>query len=57
MKITFGNNIKVYIAAENEMTAPTLLISDKNEMVAIKKVDSYNGNDYYLVTGHVEVVA
>lgn len=56
MKITFGSNTKVYIAGENELTAPTLSISDKSEMVAIKKIDSYDDNDYYLVTGPVEVV-
>lgn len=56
MKIVFGSNVRVYMVGSNMLSAPTLSIPEKNAMVAIKKIDSYDGFDYFLVTGPAEVV-
>ena len=56
LNIVFASNTRVAIPGETAYkTAPTLTIG-AFEMIALKKLASDSNNDYWLVTGNVEVV-
>lgn len=56
LNIVFASNTRVAIPGETAYkTAPTLTI-EAFEMIALKKLASDSNNDYWLVTGNVEVV-
>ena len=56
-KIVFGDNTMVYLKGQsNQLNAPTLIIPEQFTLIAIQKIASYEGKDYWLVSGDVEVV-
>lgn len=57
INIVFGSDTRVAIPGETAYkTAPTLTIGPFT-MIALKKIASDSSNDYWLVTGNVEVVS
>lgn len=54
--ISFTGGLKVDIAGEGRADNRTIKIPEKYGMVALKKMFTSNGADYWLVTGNVEVV-
>ena len=57
INIVFGDNVRVAIPGETSyMRSPTLTIEPFG-MIALKKITSDSTNDYWLVTGNVEVVS
>lgn len=56
INIVFGNNVRVAIPGETSyVISPTLTVGPFT-MIALKKILSDDANDYWLVTGDVEVV-
>ena len=56
MKISFGENLRVGIPGnDNWLTAPTVSISDRFSTVALT-LKSLGAQDYWLLTGYVEVI-
>lgn len=56
INIVFGNNVRVAIPGETSyVISPTLTVGPFT-MIALKKILSDDANDYWLVTGNVEVV-
>lgn len=56
MKISFGENLRVGIPGnDNWLTAPTVSISDRFSTVALT-LKSLGAQDYWFLTGYVEVV-
>lgn len=57
LKIVFGADTKVCIEGETSyLDNPTINITNSFQMIALKKIVSDGGIDYWLVTGNVEVV-
>lgn len=54
--ISFTGGLKVDIAGEGRADNRTIKIPEKYGMVALKKMFTSNGTDYWLVIGNVEVV-